>query len=162
VNFRLVIAFLFLVVPTAFAQAFASGHQPSSGGLSSSEVIQKEGVVVSLTRLKSGKVRMKIQELTESDQQKEKAESQTYTLDWRTMVYKLTERNRQIFKERDKLDEIVDDVNKLHRRLKDLPEKESTLLASYRGSVYVHSSGYVSVDESNLRASRKRLRPPGS
>jgi hypothetical protein len=139
---------MLLAVSPAWGQGFRSRGRPSADGIAAADVVQAQGVITSLTRSKDGKVKMKIAELQDSEEKKEKPETQTFTLDWRTMVYKLTDRNRQIFREQDKIDDVVEDVNKLHHRLKDLPEKESRLLSSYRGSVYVYSSGWVNVDES--------------
>ncbi len=147
-HFRLVILVMLLAVSPAWGQGFRSRGRPSADGIAAADVVQAEGVITSLTRLKDGKIKMKIAELQDSEEKKEKPETQTFTLDWRTMVYKLTDRNRQIFKEQDKIEDVVEDVNKLHHRLKDLPDKESRLLASYRGSVYVYSSGWVDAHES--------------
>jgi hypothetical protein len=139
-----------LIALAAISVGFASGVQRSagrrsSGGVTAADVIQKEGVIVSLTRQKSGKLRMKIQE--DSEETKEKAETQSYTLDWQTMVYKLTERNRQIFKDQDQTDQIVEDINKLHRRLKELPERETNLLMHSWASINVESNGRVNVSQ---------------
>src|SRR5262249_8985381 len=72
-------------------------------------------------------------------------ETENYTLDWKTLIYKLTDRNRKIFKEQDKLAEIVDDVNKLQTRVKELPEKEMKFLVNSWSNIYVSRSGNVHV-----------------
>jgi hypothetical protein len=123
-----------LVCLVATSCAFGQGRVPSSKDKDSirpENLVMKEGIITGLQRLKSGKIEMKFQE-------DGKSESEAYTIDWRTMVYKLTERNRKIFKEQDKLEYICSDINKLHKRQNELPEKERKLLSSMWATVYVH------------------------
>jgi hypothetical protein len=132
---RLSFVLLFFAVSPAFGQRTISNSQLNKNDLRVDDVEMKEGMIVSLTHLKNGKIKMKFK----SD------EEQEFTLDWKTLIYKLTDRNRKIYKEQDKLDDIVADVNKLKKRLKELPEKESSLLAHSWTNYYVSSSGNVHV-----------------
>jgi hypothetical protein len=107
------------MVSPVFGQGTISNSQTSRNRITVDDVLQKDGVIMSLTRMKSGKIKMKFQ----AD------DSQEYTLDWKTLIYKLTERNRQIYKEQDKLGDIVGDVNKLKERVRQIPNHEIELLA---------------------------------
>ena len=102
---RLAILVSVLMVSPAFGQGTISNSQISRNRITVDDVIQKDGIILSLTHLKNGKIKLKFQ----AD------DSQEYTLDWKTLIYKLTERNRQIYKEQDKVPDIVGDVNKLRR-----------------------------------------------
>src|SRR6266571_568354 len=108
---------VFLVSP-AFGQRI-SNSQTKANELSVDDVGMHDGMIVSLTHLKSGKIKLKFK----TD------ENQEYTLDWKTLIYKLTDRNRKIYKEQDKLADIVGDVNKLKQRVKQIPDHEIELLA---------------------------------
>jgi hypothetical protein len=134
---RLAILLSVLMVSPAFGQRIISNNQTSMNQLSVDDVIEKEGVILSIVHAKNGKIKMKLQ----AD------ETQEYTLDWKTLIYKLTERNRKIYKEQDKLGDIVGDVNKLKQRVKQIPEKEIELLAHSWTSIWVspvyNSGGYV-------------------
>src|SRR5712692_10584222 len=116
---RLAIFMSVLLVSPAFGQRVISNNQTSKNQLSVDDVLMHDGVIVSITHLKSGKIKLKFK----SD------EDQEFTLDWKTLIYKLTDRNKKIYKEQDKLDDIVADVNKLKKRIKDIPDKEVSLLA---------------------------------
>src|SRR5438034_2261476 len=140
---RLTILLSVLMVSTAFGQRIISNNQTSRNQLSVDDVIEKEGVILSIVHAKSGKIKMKLQ----AD------ETQEYTLDWKTLIYKLTERNRQIYKEQDKVPDIVGDVNKLKQRVRQIPENEIELLAHswtslwvgpvHRSGPYIWQNGYV-------------------
>jgi hypothetical protein len=115
--------------------------QTSRNQITVDDVIQKDGMILSLTHMKSGKIKMKFQ----SD------ETQEYTLDWKTMIYKLTARNKQIYKEEDKLGDIVGDVNKLKQRVREIPNHEIELLAEAWTDVWyspIRGSNFVWRDES--------------
>jgi hypothetical protein len=124
---RLAILLSFLMVSPAFGQGTISNSQTSRNRITVDDVIQKDGMILSLTHMKSGKIKMKFQ----SD------ETQEYTLDWKTMIYKLTERNKQIYKEQDKLGDIVGDANKLKQRVREIPNNEIDLLAHSWTSIWV-------------------------
>jgi hypothetical protein len=115
---------VFLVSP-AFGQRI-SNSQTKANELSADDVLMKDGMILSLTHLKSGKIKLKFK----AD------ENQEFTLDWKTLIYKLTERNRKIYKEQDKLDDIVADVNKLKQRVKQIPDNEIELLAHSWTSIW--------------------------
>jgi hypothetical protein len=115
---------VFLVSP-AFGQRI-SNSQTKPNELTVDDVGMHDGMIVSLTHLKSGKIKLKFK----TD------ENQEFTLDWKTLIYKLTERNRKIYKEQDKLDDIVADVNKLKQRVKQIPEHEIELLAHSWTSIW--------------------------
>jgi serine/threonine protein kinase len=82
-------------------------------------VIQKEGVILQITRMENGKIKMEFQSDT----------TQEYFLDWETMIYELTEQNRQIFRVQGNLAKIVDEANRLNERVKQIPARETKLLA---------------------------------
>jgi hypothetical protein len=131
---RLAILLSVLVVSPAFGQGIISNSQTSRNRITVDDVIQKDGIILSLTHLKNGKIKMKFQ----AD------DSQEYTMDWKTLIYKLTERNRQIYKEQDKLPDIVGDINKLKQRVRQIPNDEIELLAHSWTSMWVgpvHKSG---------------------
>jgi hypothetical protein len=130
---RLAILVSFLVVSPAFGQRSIQNNQTSRNQISVDDVVMHDGVILSLTHLKSGKLKLKFK----SD------EEQAYTLDWKTLIYKLTDRNKKIYKEQDKLDDIVADVNKLKQRIKEIPDKELNFLAHTWTDIYVSSSGNV-------------------
>jgi len=141
--FRLTILLSVLMVSPAFGQRIISNNQTSRNQLSVDDVMEKDGVILSIAHLKSGKIKMKLQ----AD------DTQEYTLNWKTLIYKLTERNRRIYKEQDKLADIVGDVNKLKQRVKQIPDHEIELLAHswtdiwvspvYRTGKYVWRDSYV-------------------
>jgi len=116
---RLTILLSVLMVSPAFGQRIISNNQTSRNQLSVDDVMEKDGVILSLKHTSSGKMKMRLQ----AD------DSQEYTLDWKTLIYKLTDRNRKIYKEQDKLADIVGDVNKLKQRVKQIPDHEIELLA---------------------------------
>jgi hypothetical protein len=147
---RLVILLSVLMVSPAFGQRTISNNQTSRNQLSVDDVIMKDGVIIGLSHQKSGKMKLKFQ----ADE-----ETQEYTMDWKTLIYKLTDRNRKIFKEQDKLDDIVADVNKLKKRVKDLPEKERDLMIDSWSNVYINSRGVVHVwwDNPAMRRAAKGL-----
>ena len=140
---RLAILVSVLMVSPAFGQGTISNSQTSRNRITVDDVIQKDGIILSLTHLKNGKIKLKFQ----AD------DSQEYTLDWKTLIYKLTERNRQIYKEQDKVPDIVGDVNKLKQRVRQIPENEIELLAHswtslwvgpvHRSGPYIWQNGYV-------------------
>jgi hypothetical protein len=133
---RLALALSVLMVSPAFGQRIISNNQTSRNQLSVDDVVEKDGVILSLTHLKSGKMKLKFQ----AD------DTQEYTMDWKTLIYKLTERNKKIYKEQDKLGDIVADVNKLKQRVKQIPEHEIDLLAHSWTDIWVgpvHRSGNV-------------------
>lgn len=132
---RLAILLSVFMVSPAFGQRVISNNQTSKNQLSVDDVLMHDGVIVSITHLKSGKIKMKFK----SD------EDQEFTLDWKTLIYRLTDRNKKIYKEQDKLVDIVADVNKLKKRVKDIPDKEASLLAHSWTDYYVSSSGRVHV-----------------
>jgi hypothetical protein len=111
---RLAILLSVLMVSPALGQ-----DETSANGINVGDVVQKNGVILSFKYLNKGKVRMKFQ----SD------ETQEFTLNWKTLIYKLTDRNRKIYTEQDKLEDIVKDVNKLNKRIKEIPDHEIELIA---------------------------------
>ncbi len=111
---RLAILLSVFMISPAFGQEETSYHR-----ITVDDVVQKNGVILSFKYLTKGKVRMKFQ----SD------EPQEFTLDWKTLIYKLTDRNRKIYTEQDKLADIVKDVNKLNKRIKEIPDHEIELIA---------------------------------
>jgi hypothetical protein len=144
-----------LVCLFAISPAFC---QDPTDSIRTDDLIKKEGFISSLKKLKDGKIEMKFQE-------DGKEESETFTVDWRTMVYKLTARNRKLFKERDKMPDIASDASKLHRRQNELPEKERKLLASMWATVHVHPgsiSGHVSRSRTGIVSGHIDSVHPGS
>jgi hypothetical protein len=125
---RLAIFISCLLVSPAFGQRSIINNQTNKNLLSVDDVVLKDGMIVSLTHMKSGKIKLKL----DAD------EKQDYTLDWKTLIYKLTDRNRKIYKEQDKLDDIVADVNKLNTRVKQIPDKEIELLAHSWTHFYIN------------------------
>jgi hypothetical protein len=123
-SYRLAILF------SAFMVAPALGQDESSDRITVDNVFQKNGAILSLKYIGNGKIKMKFQ----SD------EVEDFILDWKTMIYKLTDRNRKIYKEQDKLPDIVKDVNKLKKRIKELPEKERDLIIDAWADVQIHLS----------------------
>src|SRR5262245_13339692 len=107
---RLAIIASIILVSPALGQRVISNSQTKGNQLTVDDVVMHDGVIVTLNHLKSGKIKMKLK----SD------EEQDYTLDWKTLIYKLTDRNKKIYKEQDKLDDIVADVNKLKQRVKQI------------------------------------------
>jgi hypothetical protein len=138
---RLALLFSVLIVSPAFGQRVISNSQANKNRLTVDDVVEKNGVILSLKHVGNGRMKMKFQ----AD------DSQEYTLDWKTLIYKLTERNRQIYKEQDKLADIVADVNKLSRRVKDLPEKERDLIIDSWANVHIHSWAGRGVSASSRR-----------
>jgi hypothetical protein len=106
------------------------------GHLTVDDVVQKEGVIALITRHGNGKVEIAVK-------QEGVEKNEIFTLNWRTMVYRLTDRNVQIFKEQDRLADIVKDINKLRARQDELPEKEMQYQVSTWDRLYVYSSGVV-------------------
>lgn len=140
---RLAIILSVLIASPAFGQRTISNNQTSRNQLSVDDVIEKDGVILSLTHLKSGKIKLKFQ----AD------DTQEYTLDWKTLIYKLTERNKKIYKEQDKLGDIVGDVNKLKQRVKQIPDHEIDLLAHSWTDIWVspvYRSGNVAWRDSHV------------
>ena len=119
------------VSPT-FGQAIISRDR--DGDITVDDIVMKQGYIVTITRVKGGKIQLEFQEDNDNT---------IFTCDWQTAAYKLTERNRQIFKELDKRADIVKDINSLRRRLKDLPEKELNYIMSHYQRLYVSNSGTV-------------------
>src|SRR6266851_8955356 len=132
---RLAILLSVFLVSPVFGQRTISNNQTKGNQLTVDDVVMHDGMIVTLTHLKSGKIKLKFK----TD------ENQEFTLDWKTLIYKLTDRNKKIYKEQDKLDDIVADVNKLKKRIKDIPDKEVSLLAHSWTDIYVSSSGRVHV-----------------
>lgn len=129
---RLALLLSVLIVSPAFGQRIISNKQTKSKQALKNEIfvddaIEKEGVILSITHLKDGKIKMKFK----AD------ETQEFTLDWKTLIYKLTDRNRKIYKEEDKLADIVADANKLRQVVKQIPDKETELLAHSWTSYHV-------------------------
>jgi hypothetical protein len=129
---RLVLLLSVLIVSPAFGQRTISNKQTTrkqaiKNEISVDDAIEKEGTIISLTHLKDGKIKMKFQ----AD------ETQEFTLDWKTLIYKLTDRNRKIYKEEDKLADIIADANKLRQVVKQIPDKETELLAHSWTSYHV-------------------------
>jgi len=58
---------------------------------------------------------------------------QTFTMDKQTLAYQLTPRNRQIFTEQDKIDQIVKDANKFRKSLVELKEGELDVVLTAMG-----------------------------
>jgi hypothetical protein len=130
---RLVLLLSVLIVSPAFGQRIISNKQTTrkqaiKNEISVDDAIEKDGVILSLTHLKDGKIKMKFK----AD------ETQEFTLDWKTLIYKLTDRNRKIYKEEDKLADIIADANKLRQVVKQIPDKETELLAHSWTNYYVN------------------------
>jgi hypothetical protein len=134
-SYRLAVLVSVLCVAPAFGQRTISNKQIDKNQISVDDVVMHDGVIVTITHLKSGKMKMKFK----SD------EDQEFTLDWKTLIYKLSDRNKKIYKEQDKLADIVADANKLNKRVKEIPEKEASLLAHSWTNYYVSPSGNVHV-----------------
>ena len=83
---RLAILLSVFMISPAFGQEETSYHR-----ITVDDVVQKNGVILSFKYFTKGKVRMKFQ----SD------ETQEFTLDWKTLTYKLTDRNRKLYTEQD-------------------------------------------------------------
>jgi len=113
-SYRLAILLSLFIISPVFGQ-----DETSYNRISVDDVVQKNGVILSFKYLGRGKVRMKFQ----SDEPHE------FTLDWKTLIYKLTDRNRKLYTEQDRLADIVKDVNKLNKRIKEIPEHEIELIA---------------------------------
>src|SRR5262249_33685359 len=79
------------------------------------DVEQKQGTITAIKELRKGRRELSVK--TESD-------TATFIVDRLTMSYRLTTRNRKIFTEQDKVDQIVKDSNKLRRRALELKEGE--------------------------------------
>jgi hypothetical protein len=134
---RLAILLSVLIVSPALGQGTISNSQTSHNRISVDDVVMKDGMIITITHLKSGKMKMKFQAGDEK---------QEYTLDWKTLIYKLTDRNKKIYKEQDKLDDIVGDINKLKQRIRQIPDKETELLAHSWTNYYVNPrTGTVNV-----------------
>ncbi len=125
---RLAILLSVFLVSPVFGQRTISNNQTKGNQLTVDDVVMHDGMIVTLTHLKSGKIKMKFK----TD------ENQEFTLDWKTLIYKLTDRNKKIYKEQDKLDDIVADVNKLKQRVKQIPDKEIELLAHSWTHFYIN------------------------
>jgi hypothetical protein len=107
VNIRPTIPVCVLAISATFCTAQLAlgqfGNQSSvKTGLRRDDVVLKLGSIIGISKPKNSKVELKVQTASEKE---------TFTLDWRTMVYKLTDRNVKIFKEQDKLDDMIADVN---------------------------------------------------
>jgi len=57
---RLAILLSVLMVPPAFGQRIISNNQTSRNQLSVDDVMEKDGVILSIAHLKSGKIKMKL------------------------------------------------------------------------------------------------------
>jgi hypothetical protein len=79
------------------------------------DVEQKQGTITGIKELKKGRREITL---------KTDADKATFIVDRTTMSYLLTTRNRKIFTEQDKVDQIVQDSNKLRRRARELKEGE--------------------------------------
>jgi hypothetical protein len=133
----------FLVIMLIAAPAFAQRAPSSRGksltdknGVTADDLVQKEGVIALVTRHGNGKVEIAVK-------QEGADKNEIFTLDWRCMVYRLTDRNVQIFKEQDKLADIAKDINKLRSRQDELPEKEMQYQLSTWEHLYVYPNGNV-------------------
>ncbi|HEV3146063.1 MAG TPA: hypothetical protein VGZ47_19405 [Gemmataceae bacterium] len=104
------------------------------GEITADDLVQKGGTIAELTKVKSGKIKL---ELKGSESEK----NELFHITHQTMVYKLSERNREIFKEQDKLADIAKDANKVRARLKELPEAEQRLQQSQWERLYVDGWG---------------------
>lgn len=95
-----------------------------------SDVVWKEGTIVSVKPLRDNKLRL--------DLQIEGKESETFTLDYRTMIYWLTDRNRQIFKENEqnKRRDVLKDINTRLRQLDQLPKQQFDVMATQWTRLY--------------------------
>jgi hypothetical protein len=136
----------------AFAQKPKPPVRPPAkpGDVTVDELVQKSGVIADLAKVKSGKMKL---DLLASASEKD----DTFYITHQTMVYKLTERSREIFKQQDKLAEIAKDINKVRSRLKELPEAEQKLQASAWEHLYVDGWGRVTYHSGYSQGAANRL-----
>jgi hypothetical protein len=133
---RSCIAFLACLIAVApcFAQkpsSVRSHRDPAPrDSIRYSDVVWKEGTIVSLKPLRDKKLRLELQI--------EGKESEIFTLDYRTMIYQLTDRNRQIFKEKeqDKRRDVLKDINTRLRQLDQLPKQQFDVMATQWTRLY--------------------------
>jgi hypothetical protein len=89
--------------------------------VSTDDVTEKQGKIAALKALKGGRIKLTLA-----------GESQEYVLDWKTMIYKLSKRNTQLFREEDKLEDVVDAANAFRMRKAEMAELD---MASAKAAV---------------------------
>ena len=101
---------LALFASTAYAQ--------TKSEVSLDDVTEKQVTIVDLPKsMKSGKMKLSIKENTN-------AKTEEIVIDWKTMIYRLSKRNTELFKSEDKLETVVEHFNSFRTRKAECAEKE--------------------------------------
>jgi|SRR5579864_1208850 len=136
---------------SALAQKTKPPSRPAKpGDVTEENLVMKSGVIAELTKVKSGKIKL---DLKTSETEK----NEVFNITHQTMVYKLSERNKEIFKEQDKLGDIAKDINKVRSRLKELPEAEQRLQQSQWERLYVDGWGRATYHAGYSQGAADRL-----
>ncbi len=111
------------------------------------DVEQKQGTITSVRPLKRGRHEIVI---------KSGEGKLTFVIDKLTMTYSLTARNRKIFTEQDKVEQIVQDSNKLRRRALELKEGELDVAMRQAGMQSTHEWASGHAQEQSERGTKSR------
>jgi hypothetical protein len=111
------------------------------------DVEQKQGTITGIKELKKGRREISV---------KTDADKSTFIVDRMTMSYRLTNRNRKIFTEQDKVDQIVKDSNKLRRRALELKEGEMDVAMRAAGMQSAHEWASGRAAEKSERGTKAR------
>jgi hypothetical protein len=111
------------------------------------DVEQKQGTITGIKELKKGRREITL---------KTDADKATFIVDRMTMSYQLTTRNRKIFTEQDKVDQIVQDSNKLRRRALELKEGEMDVAMRAAGMQSAHEWASGHAAEQSERGTKAR------
>jgi hypothetical protein len=111
------------------------------------DVEQKEGTITSVRQLKGGRREITV---------KSNDGKLNFVIDRMTMSYLLTARNRKIFTEQDKVEQIVQDSNKLRRRAKELKEGELDVAMREAGMQSAHEWASGHAQEQSERGTKGR------
>jgi hypothetical protein len=128
-----------------FCQAATCADPPKA--YTADDVEQKQGTITGIKELKKGRREITL---------KTDADKATYIVDRMTMSYQLTTRNRKIFTEQDKVDQIVQDSNKLRRRALELKEGEMDVAMRAAGMQSAHEWASGRAVEKSERGTKGR------
>jgi len=113
----------------------------------SDDVEQKEGNITGVKVLKGGRREITV---------KSADGKLTFVVDRLTMSYLLTLRNRKIFAEQDKMDQVVQDSNKLRSRARELKEGEMDVAMKAAGMQSTHEWASGRAQEKSERGTKSR------
>jgi hypothetical protein len=127
--------------------------------VSKKDVVQKKGTISSLKSQKDGKIRLELQ--TDSGME-------LFVLDWKTMIYQLTERNAKSFETEDRLEDTVKAINTYRQRIKELDKREiqigSAIVSTHKTrspAIQKTTDRYRQTQLQNLKEAYDRLRTFG-